>query len=188
MKLIEGKSYRSRCGEVWYRAKPAGAGAYFEVDDGNPIPNKLRILLVNTDGTVVGGYEHHPNDLIEEVETLSTTHAPVAAVAIYSHDRWNQMIEEMFDEVRHLAKAKGGEYSGDVDRLLNFRRNAKGFGIPMELVWGIYAAKHWDAVQQYIQDLVNRKERERLEPINGRIKDLIVYLLLLEAMIEERNG
>jgi hypothetical protein len=107
---------------------------------------------------------------------------------IFTHDRWNKMIEEIFDEVRHLAKAKGGEYSGDLDRLLNFRRNGQALDLPMETIWAVYAAKHWDAVMQYIKDLKSGKERERLESINGRIRDLIVYLLLLEAMVEERNG
>lgn len=106
---------------------------------------------------------------------------------IFTHDAWNKMIEEIFDEVRHLAKAKGGEYSGDVDRLLNFRRNGRALDLPMETIWAVYAAKHWDAIQQYVKDLRTGKERERLEPITGRIKDLIVYLLLLEAMVEERG-
>lgn len=106
---------------------------------------------------------------------------------IYAHDRWNRMIESMFDEVRHLAKAKGGEYSGDTDRLLNFRRNAAALGLDMETVWAVYSAKHWDAIMQYIRDLREGKTRLRLEGIDGRIKDLIVYLLLFQAMVEERS-
>ena len=106
----------------------------------------------------------------------------------YTHDRWNKMIEETFEEVRHLAKAKGGEYSGDVDRLLNFRRNGAALGLPMETIWGVYAAKHWDALMQYIRDLQENKQRERLESIDGRIRDLIVYLLLFQAMVDERHN
>lgn len=104
---------------------------------------------------------------------------------IFSHDRWNKMIEETFDEVRHLAKAKGGEYSGDTDRLLNFRRNGRSLGLPMETIWAVYAAKHWDAIMQYIVDQRKGTDRVRLEPITGRIHDLLVYLLLLKAMVEE---
>lgn len=113
---------------------------------------------------------------------------PPRTAPVYSHDRWNKMIEAMFDEVRHLAKAKGGEYSGDLDRLANFRRNALDLELPMETVWRVYSAKHWDAIGQFIKDLQSGKQRERLEGIDGRIKDLIVYLLLFNAMVEERNG
>ena len=58
----------------------------------------------------------------------------------------------------------------------------------METIWRVYAAKHWDAVGQYIRDLQSGKERLRDEPITGRIHDLIVYLLLFKAMVEERQG
>ena len=112
---------------------------------------------------------------------------PTAAVG-YTHTRWAKMIDETFDEVRFLAKAKGGEYSGDQDRLKNFRRQAADLDVPKELVWRIYAGKHWDAVNQYVHDLVHGVKRERMEPITGRIHDLIVYLLLLKAMEEERNS
>jgi hypothetical protein len=97
------------------------------------------------------------------------------------------MIKTTFEEVEHLARAKGGEYSGDDDRLLNFRRNGAALDLPMETIWAVYSAKHWDAIQQYIRDLRNGKMRERLEPIDGRIRDLIVYLLLFQAMVDERS-
>jgi hypothetical protein len=92
-----------------------------------------------------------------------------------------------YDQITKLAKAKGGEYSGDEDRLLNFRRNAAAAGVPMELVWRIYASKHWDAIMQYEKDLRTNVHRERLESIEGRIDDLIVYLLLFKAMYVERT-
>lgn len=59
--------------------------------------------------------------------------------------------------------------------------------VPMELVWRIYAAKHWDAVGQWIKDINQGKKRQRLESIGGRIDDLIVYLVLLKAMVDERG-
>jgi hypothetical protein len=57
----------------------------------------------------------------------------------------------------------------------------------METVWAVYAGKHWDAIQQFIKDQRNGKERERLEPIEGRVDDLLVYLLLFKAMLQERG-
>lgn len=106
---------------------------------------------------------------------------------MYSHDRYDQLVAETIDKIRTLSKLKGGEYAGDVDRLANFRRNSQALGLPMETVWSVYAAKHWDAIQQYVRDLNSDKTRERLEPILGRADDLIVYLILFKAMFEDRN-
>ncbi len=106
----------------------------------------------------------------------------------YAPERYVAMVEATFEELRKLAKLKGGEYSGDDDRLANFRRNGLDLELPMEVIWRIYAAKHWDALGQYIRDLHTGKSRQRLESISGRVDDLLVYLLLFKAMIEEREN
>lgn len=108
-----------------------------------------------------------------------------AAPRGYSRVRWVELLDETFEEIRKLGALKGGEYSGDTDRLANFRRNGAALGLPMETVWAVYAGKHWDAIMQYIRDQREGVERQRLEPIEGRVDDLLVYLLLLKAMLEE---
>lgn len=105
----------------------------------------------------------------------------------YSHERYARLIEEIFTKVKELSHLKGGEYSGDDDRLLNFRRNAAALGINKETIWAVYAAKHWDAVMQYVKDLETGKERTRSEPIEGRVYDLIVYMCLFAAMLDEAH-
>ena len=112
----------------------------------------------------------------------------IKAAEIFSHDRWHKLLEDSFQVVTKLSVLKGAEYSGDFDRLANFRRNSRDLGVPMELVWRIYAAKHWDAIGQYCADLVTGRERQRLEPIEGRIDDLLVYLLLFKAILSERQN
>lgn len=102
-------------------------------------------------------------------------------------EQWEELLDQSIKSIRQLATFKGGEYAGDDDRLANFRRNAESQGISMELVWSIYAGKHWDALQQYIRDIQSGRERQRAEPIEGRVDDLSVYLLLLKAMIVERK-
>lgn len=106
----------------------------------------------------------------------------------YSHKRYDELLFKVTEEIQKLSSLKGGEYAGDDDRLANFRRNAEALGLPMETVWAVYAAKHWDAVMQYVKDLNNGATRERLEPIDGRAHDLIVYLILFLAITEEREG
>lgn len=109
-------------------------------------------------------------------------------MTIFPHSRYNSLVSETWDEVISLGIKKGGEYAGDEDRLANFRRNAERLGLNMETVWGVYAGKHWDAISQYIKDLNQGITRERLESISGRADDLIVYLLLFKAMVEERDA
>ena len=104
-----------------------------------------------------------------------------------NHDDYSILIEETFETIKKLGQLKGGEYSGDHDRLLNFRRNGKNLDLPMETVWAVYAAKHWDALMQFVQDLQKGKERQRMESISGRVDDLIVYALLFKAMLKERG-
>lgn len=106
----------------------------------------------------------------------------------FSHAKYQELVEKTIAEINRLSKLKGGEYAGDDDRLANFRRNGENLRLPMEVIWAVYYAKHHDAVTQFINDIVSGKTRERLEPIEGRIDDMIVYLLLLKAMVMERNG
>ena len=106
----------------------------------------------------------------------------------YSHERYAQLVEETITNLKKLGELKGGEYAGDSDRLANFRRNAAALALPMESIWAVYCAKHWDAVMQYVQDINSDKDRIRLEPISGRLDDIIVYCILFKAMIEERES
>lgn len=106
---------------------------------------------------------------------------------MYSHARYNELLAETVQMIQQLSEQKGGEYAGDSDRLANFRRNAGNLGLQMEQVWAVYAAKHWDAVMQYVQDLATGKTRTRMEPIEGRVDDLIVYMLLFKAILDERS-
>lgn len=105
----------------------------------------------------------------------------------YPLGRYANLVEQTFEEIKKLSELKGGEYSGDNDRLANFRRNGNDLELPMETIWRVYAAKHWDAIGQYIRDNQSGRDRTRLEGIGGRVDDLIVYLLLFKAMLDEKG-
>lgn len=107
---------------------------------------------------------------------------------VYKPEDYTRLTDETVDNLIKLSKLKGGEYAGDVDRLANFRRNAAALGLSMEQIWAVYAAKHWDAIMQYIKDLGNGITRERMESISGRADDLIVYMVLFKAICEERDA
>lgn len=108
-------------------------------------------------------------------------------MAAFSHDDFARLINETVENIQRLSKLKGGEYAGDKDRLANFRRNGIALELPMETIWAIYYNKHHDAVMQFINDLNTGKHRDRMEPIGGRVDDMIVYLILFKAMLEERS-
>jgi len=105
----------------------------------------------------------------------------------FSHVEYQDVVSDTVDTIQKLGKLKGGEYAGDFDRLANFRRNGQALGLPMETIWAVYYNKHHDAVMQWIADLFAEKERDRLEPIEGRVDDMIVYLILLRCMMRERT-
>ena len=105
----------------------------------------------------------------------------------FSHADYEILVQNTIQEIGGLSKLKGGEYAGDYDRLANFRRNGVQVNVPMETCWAIYYNKHHDAVMQYVHDLNSGKSRVRMEPIAGRIDDMIVYLILFKAMLVERG-
>ena len=104
---------------------------------------------------------------------------------VFSHADYVKLRDATFARAVELGTKKGGEYSGDDDRLANFRRNGLDQGLPMESIWRVYAAKHWDAIGKYIKDLNQGKTRERMESLDGRVDDLIVYLILFKCMLVE---
>jgi hypothetical protein len=92
-----------------------------------------------------------------------------------------------FTDLLKLRRRKASEYSDPDDALSNFRKNATEIGVEMETIWRIYARKHFDAVMLYLRDLQVGSTRVRSEPVEGRIDDLLVYLILLRAMLRERQ-
>lgn len=106
---------------------------------------------------------------------------------IYTNEQWEILLSNTFRSIENLGKTKGSEYSGDLDRLANFRRNAERIGLLQETVWAVYAGKHWDAISTYIKKLqaTGQYPINLSEPIEGRVDDLITYLLLFKAMIQE---
>lgn len=96
--------------------------------------------------------------------------------------------DEMFSNCIATLATKGEEYTvGSKDRLANFKRSADklrrpGVDIQMQDVWLIFFDKHWSAIQNYLKNDCHVKSNE---PIQGRIMDCIVYLILFSKMVKE---
>lgn len=91
--------------------------------------------------------------------------------------------DDLLVKCMDIMKTKGEAYSGVEDKLGNFKRCAKLAGVDIKKAWYIYFVKHFDALSSYI-----RGEYKDSEPIQGRIQDLINYLFLLYAILEEQQS
>lgn len=92
------------------------------------------------------------------------------------------VIDVYFDRIRELNGTKGVEYChGDEDALANLRDMPE-LGITGLQKAMVYLDKHYRAIQSYCRtgDVLS-------EPIEGRIADMVLYLILLGALVEERR-
>lgn len=96
--------------------------------------------------------------------------------------KFKELMEMTFDSMRKLTATKGEEYSRSADQLANFKRYAQDAGVSQPVVWLVLFNKHVDAIKTYV------KAGETLsEPIEGRIDDAILYLMLLKAIIADNE-
>lgn len=93
------------------------------------------------------------------------------------------LVDATFKSCHQLLVVKGGEYAGSDDRLANFKRGAALVGVDPLAVAFIYASKHYDSIASYVRD----PSRASSEPIEGRFDDLINYMLLMKAIVAERE-
>lgn len=92
-------------------------------------------------------------------------------------------INVFLDDCLSTMKSKGKDYTqGNYDILHNFKTVASEIGVSMERAWAVYFFKHYAALMSYV-----KMGQVESEPIEGRVKDLIVYLLLFYKMIKERQ-
>ena len=75
------------------------------------------------------------------------------------------------------------EYAHDNDNVFaNFDRVGSLLSITSEKTLMVYLLKHIDGITAHIDG-----HQSQREDVRGRIKDAIVYLMLLWAMVEERD-
>lgn len=103
--------------------------------------------------------------------------------------RFQNLITQQFDRLRDLTATKGEEYTrSDDDQLANFKRQAAELGTEPEKILGVYLNKHLDSIKTYIKaKKAGQRAPDLSEPIEGRIDDAILYLLLLKAMVVEQS-
>lgn len=92
-------------------------------------------------------------------------------------------MDDLLRKCIETQRKKGADYTiGTGDKLHNFRTVAGMLDLSMEKTWSVYFYKHVSAIFAYC-----KKGQVESEPIEGRIMDCIVYLLLLHKMTKERE-
>jgi hypothetical protein len=92
----------------------------------------------------------------------------------------HKLIEREFGSVLKLNETKGKDYASEHDALSHFKVRAESLGLTPEQVWAVLAGKHWEAIMEHCKE-----GKVKSEPIEGRVQDLILYLLLLLGLIED---
>jgi len=91
-----------------------------------------------------------------------------------------RIMEQTFAHVRLLSATKGEEYANDDNEALaNFKRGAA-IGVRPDQKCAIFFGKHYDSILSFI-----RRGKVFSEPIEGRVDDLILYLILFKAIVIE---
>jgi hypothetical protein len=99
-----------------------------------------------------------------------------------NHEKFKLVIAETFDTINQLTASKGVEYSNSDDQLANFKRLGLELGLSPEAVNLVYLTKHLDSIKNFVR---KGGIQPSSEPIQGRIDDAILYLILLKSLIIE---
>ena len=95
-------------------------------------------------------------------------------------DQFDDLFTSIIDQVKATRDDGQKEYAHDeVNVFANFERTARQLNTTREKVLMTFLMKHMDCIVAHI----NGHESQR-EDIRGRVKDAIVYLFLLWAMID----
>jgi hypothetical protein len=121
-----------------------------------------------------------PETLAYEAGKKATFHELEMFLTAYLGD---DFFARKFSDCIDLIRKKNSDYTqgqGARDRIAHFREAAKDLDLPMLKIWQVFVRKHWATIQKF----ANGGTLES-EPIGGRIDDVINYMVLLAAIIED---
>jgi hypothetical protein len=104
-------------------------------------------------------------------------------------ERFQKVLETRIEHMRETLSTKSAEYSSDSDKLENFKDAAAMLNTtPEYALWGM-VTKHIIALQKFIHQLYS----DEIVAVNyaqwdEKIGDIICYMVLLDALIQERQN
>lgn len=99
-------------------------------------------------------------------------------------DRFNEVVENRCRDIKMILAVKAKEYARG-DRLHNFKRAAGFMKTAPEATCFAFAMKHFTSIADMVDDIVFER-LPTIELAREKIGDAVNYLILLEALIEER--
>ena len=101
------------------------------------------------------------------------------------HQKFNEVLEARINSMRQILSTKAGEYATDVDRLANFKDGAEATkSTPEKFLWNL-VTKHMIATRDFIFEIDDGDVRS-MEYWDEKLGDIINYMVLLEALVDER--
>lgn len=112
---------------------------------------------------------------------------------MYSTERFTDLVSEFTSVEASLLKIKRSEYTQEEDDCLqNFRQVGDFLGLEPEMVCLVYLTKHFQSIQRAVESGEYSfswwDEQGNVEGLKQRISDLRNYLLLLSAILDEKEG
>jgi hypothetical protein len=106
-----------------------------------------------------------------------------------TEERFEEIVEETLKEIREVLVVKGKEYRRGANPFHNFDEGAKRSGLRRERVLDGFLLKHEVSIADMTNDLDDRI-LPKMETVNEKFGDNIIYLLLKKASIIDRieNG
>ena len=98
-------------------------------------------------------------------------------------DEFKESSERLLKECRNILETKGRSYSTRNDELQNFKELGYLLCLPPEVVCLTFLMKHITSIFSIV-----RGERFDTEGMRSRIVDSINYLILLNALFEEKES
>lgn len=102
-------------------------------------------------------------------------------------ERFNEIVAARIKKCLDVLDKKAYEYAQEGDRLYNFRRAADLEGEEPEMALRGMLTKHVVSVYDIVDDIEFNDNLPTKEHLDEKITDCINYLMLLEALIEERR-
>ena len=97
--------------------------------------------------------------------------------------KMTSLMDNIWKQVQQTRDDGQKEYAHDQDNVFaNFNRVGNLLNVKPGNVLLVYLMKHIDGITAYLAG-----HKSQREDVRGRIKDAIVYLCLLWAMVEEEN-
>ena len=104
---------------------------------------------------------------------------------IMTEEQFNKIVEDRIAKIRELLVVKGKEYRRNNDVFHNFNSAARVENItPQRALHGFFL-KHFVSYQDLLNDL-DKGKCPSAELIDEKLGDIIVYMILQEALLKEK--